>query len=434
MGVEYEGANGIDYAKFPQGLKFFAEQIKERGLKPALWIGGAVPNEMPLAKEKPEWFFDYSFRITDRKNLDVSLDEVREYMEGALEFFIKECGFEGIKLDFWSYAFEDSHPLLKNKIKSGYEWRDWWLGEIRKRLPEYGHFQTGCDIVMANPFLAEYFTNYRYGIDISSGNWEYITTNFLWGAACFATQTGDLFVPNSDSIGFLPNLSDSEALFWINYCLISRSLVEIAGWLYQNPDHPRMKWIKKAICCPNNGQNVFFADFDYRNPVTKGPEIWYLKSPHFSLIENNPCLPSRTVALFNIDDEIKEISLEASDLDLDIGDYVVTDIWSLETFSFDYFKRVVLPARSSRLFAINKIENDVVSVLDSNIKIDSVDYYEKNLVVQIAHKGNLELLLSQNPKKVEFNGGDLLTRTEEKTKSYLLAATLSKPGVLKITF
>ncbi|MCM8771840.1 MAG: hypothetical protein NC922_02000 [Candidatus Omnitrophica bacterium] len=56
--------------------------------------------------------------------MDISLLEVRKYIEEAIDFFIKESGLEGIKLDFWSYAFEDCLLLRKEKKQSGYQWRD----------------------------------------------------------------------------------------------------------------------------------------------------------------------------------------------------------------------------------------------------------------------------------------------------------------------
>ena len=73
-------------------------------------------------------------------------------------------------------------------------------------------------------------------------------TSMQWGAACFATHTGDLFVPNSDSVGIMPGLSDTEALFCINYCLVTHSMVEIAGRLSEAEDQTRIKILKKAVC------------------------------------------------------------------------------------------------------------------------------------------------------------------------------------------
>jgi hypothetical protein len=433
LGSPYEPNGGTDMKKFPSNLKGFTDKVKEKGIKPALWIGGHVPSETPLGKDKPDWFFDYSIRpcVKNSKKkcsyLDVSKPEVREYMSKALDFLLTESGFVGMKHDFWSYAFEDSRVRLENREQSGYEWRSWWLEEIRKRLPDYGYLQTGCDIVMANPFLAEKFTNYRYGIDIGSGKWEHVATNFLWGAACFALHIGDLFVPNSDSIGLLPGLSDDEAMFCINYCLISRSMVEVAGWLYQEPDHPRMKWVRKALCCPNNGQEVFFANYDYRKE-SKGPEAWYLKTPHFSLLENNEALPVRTFALFNLEDEAREISINMKDMDLPEGVWRITNVWTLESEIVEGSFAKKINGRGSALFAVSP--EDSCQVLDANIKVDSAEKIENGLKISFAHKGALELVLNFKPEKITANGESIPFDLQESKGNFNIDYNLPENGVI----
>ena len=154
LGVPYEGESGVDQKKFPKGLRHFTNQVKLLGLRPAVWIGGFCSKKTPIYKEHPEWFIDYDYRVKGSAPLDPSKAEVREYMTKALDKLITEYGFEGVKQDFWSYAFEDSNDLYRGeRDRSGYEMRDWWLKEFRRRLPEDAHFQTGCDIVMGNPFL-----------------------------------------------------------------------------------------------------------------------------------------------------------------------------------------------------------------------------------------------------------------------------------------
>ena len=353
IGSFYEDNNGIDETKFPSGFKDLTNKIKSRGLKPALWLGVQVPHAGPLFKEHPDWFIDYSYRMKAFGILDVSISEVREYMERALDFYIDTCGFEGVKLDFWTYSFEDSHDLLKNSNKSGYEWRAWWLEAIRKRLPEYGFLEIACDIGMGNPFLARYVTNYRYGIDIGNGKWENVRINFLWGAACFALHIGDMFIPNSDGVGLFPGLTDQETLSCINYCMISGSLVEASGWLYQEQDNPRMKWALKSLACPNNGRDVYFAQYDYRTDNASSPEIWYIKTPHFSLFTNDN-LPSRTMAIFNLGEQIKEYTFSSADFELDNdSEYYITNVWTNETMLLKDQMSITLDPHESIMFSIN---------------------------------------------------------------------------------
>jgi len=437
IGAPYEKDGGTDLARFPGNLARFTRKLKETGLRPALWIGGDVPSDTPLARKKKHWFFDYSVRTgtppseSRMQYLDVSKPEVREYMTKALDFLLTESGFEGMKHDFWSYAFEDGRVRLAGNERSGYEWRTWWLDEIRRRLPEDGYLQTGCDIVMGNPFLAEHFNNYRYGIDIGAGHWENVKINFLWGAACVALRIGDLFVPNSDSIGLLPGLTDEEALFCINYCLISRSMVEVAGWLYQQPDHPRMRWVRKALCCPNNGQDVHFAGYHYRKN-DEAPAIWYVRTPHFSRIAGNDTLPLRTVGVFNLHDAARRFAVEPSELGLPDASYTVTDVWTLESVAVSGTLTLELAGRSSKLLAVNPTR--APQVLDANIRVEHAERGASDLKIAFADRGDLELVLDFEPDNVRFAGAPMKHTVRAATDNWIVNAALPHAGTVRVSW
>ena len=335
LGVAYEGEEGIDKNKFPNGLKGYTDKIKEIGLKPAIWIGGFCPVKTKIYQEKPEWFIDYTYRVDWTQPLDVSQEQVREYMCYALDKFVSEYGFEGIKHDFWSYAFEDRHDLLKNKDKSGYEYREWWHKELRKRLPNYGYLETGCDVCMGNPFIGKYFNNYRFGDDIGAGSWVSIATTFFWGVAALSTHTGDLFIPNSDSIGLLPGLNDTDFMLVVNFQIITRTLVEISGrFSLVDEDNPRLKVIKRAVQYLNNGEDVYFAKYDYRRKGVNLPEIIYINSA-FDCDDNG----YKTVAVFNCEEATKTINFSNEDIGLPKGEHEVEFVWEnrtefLKEFSF----------------------------------------------------------------------------------------------------
>lgn len=353
MGVIYEGEAGVDKNKFPSGLDGYCEKIKQVGLLPAIWVGGFCPCNTKIFKEHPEWFVDYSYRVEETQPLDVSVSEVREYMEYALDTFIRKYGFEGLKIDFWSYSFEDSKDLLKNKEKSGYEYRKWWLSYMRKLLPEHGYMQTGCDVGMGNPFLGEYFDNYRYGLDVGAGDWKKVKTTMLWGCACFSTHVGDMFIPNGDSIGLMEGLNDTDFNFLLNYLLITHSLVEISG-LFSNPNanEKRIEVLKKATCGLNNGADVYFANFDYRKNDAFIPNVFYTSTPCFDDKDFNGEI-LRTVALFNFEESDREISFNIEDIGLEKGEYILTDVWSGEKVVGDGVK-VKLCAHGSKMYYVTK--------------------------------------------------------------------------------
>lgn len=401
LGVPYEN-DGIDYEKFPNGLKAFTDEIRVLGLRPALWIGGWIPVKSKIYKEHPEWVSDYSERLSRSQPLDVSVCKAREYMCNAIDTLITDYGFDSVKHDFWSYPFEASSNLYRNKDKTGYEYRRWWLTELRKRLPQDGYMQTGCDIALGNPFLGEFFNNYRYGIDVCSGNWDHVKTTILWGCACFATHTGDLFIPNSDAVGMLPDLNDTDFLCWIHYVWITHSMVELSGrYSLANLSEYRLKVLRKVTCNINNGQDVYFCGFDYRKNEQKVPEIMYTKTPHFSTEEGKDFMPLRTVALFNFSEEAKIIEVIPIDLGLSIEtNYVYTDVWNLEQ-SQEPILRVTLQPHESRMFAINEM-NDF-SIFDANLKMSNVIRKKNEVFFKTDATKTAELFVSKKVNSLKVN-------------------------------
>ncbi len=350
LGVPYEGEQGIDYKKFPSGLKGYTDKIKEIGLKPAVWIGGFCPVNTKIFKEKPEWFIDYRYRVDWTEPLDVSKSEVRDYMSFALEKFICEYGFEGVKHDFWSYAFEDRHDLLANKDKSGYEHRDWWLNEFTKRLPEYGFLGTACDLSMGNPFIGKYVNNYRFGEDIGAGNWEKVKRTVFLAVSVLSTHTGDLIIPNSDSIGMLPNLSDTDFMFVVNFQIISRTLVELSGRFSKvDIENPRFKVLQRALRYINNGENVYFVNYDYRKKGKVIPEIMYINSAFDSEDDNFV-----TVGVFNIEETDKTVEFSCKDLGLSDKKHQTEYVWENKVENEKDFKFNLKPHQSV-LLKIKKI-------------------------------------------------------------------------------
>ena len=406
LGVPYEGEEGVDKEKFPNGIRHFTDKLRLLGLRPAVWIGGYCPKASKISTERPDLMTCYASRENRNMVLDVSVPETREYMEKALDVMIYDWGFDGVKHDFWSYAFEVSEDLLKNKDRSGYEHRLWWLSEVRKRLPGDGYFQTGCDIVMGNPFLGTHFTNYRYGIDIGAGKWENLKTNYLWCIACLATHTGDLFVPNSDAVGMFPGLSDTDAEFCVNFILITRTMVELAGrFTLADKDDPRFKMLKKATCHINNGQDVYFADYDYRCADSPIPYKFYIKTPHFSN-ENAACLPCRTVALFNPEEENMLLSLTHASLGLDgSADYRLTDVWSGESYLLGEKIEFELLPHGSRLFSVNC--EDGYQIYDSNIELSRLVRSGKTLSADMSYSAEAVITLSHKPRIVKIDGEEI---------------------------
>lgn len=404
IGVPYDGENCIDPNKFPEGMRAYVDKVKALGYRPAIWIGGYAPSKTNIYEDnKDDWYIDYSYRMKNSHPFDFSVPEVRDYMQKSLDTFLGDWAYESVKLDFWSYQFETSGDFNRGKQRSGFEWRNWFSNEIRKRLPDDGYVLGCCDVCQGNPFIGKYFNNYRYGIDVGSGKWDLVRTSMLWGIACTATQTGDLYLPNSDSVSVFPDLSDLDFKYWTNYVLITRTMLEVAG-RYADMDKvnkERLAILQKATCNINNGQPVYLSKFDYRKPGKDLPNIMYIKTGHFTC-EEGKYLPLRTVGLFNADEEDKVVSFAPSDLGLKDGKYTLTDVWTGEVVELEGEYTTTLKPHESKLLSVNA--SGKLSVLDADVKLENVKGCAKRITFTVPYEKDGEITFSKAIKSVEVVG------------------------------
>lgn len=117
---------GIDYKKFPNGLKPVIDYIKSLGMKPGMWISvGSASTESKVYKEHPEWFVrDKNGKIA---NLQIPGEEFnhiqsacfstgwKDYIKGVLLKLAVDYGLEYMKLDFAVV----SSAYIFDKEKSG---------------------------------------------------------------------------------------------------------------------------------------------------------------------------------------------------------------------------------------------------------------------------------------------------------------------------
>jgi len=95
--------------KFPSGPTGLSQAIRDRGLKPGLWMAPFSPSvDSQLYADHPEWFLDpvaIGVPVTQGYGiLDLSHPEVHEYLHDLFTTFREEWGFEWLKLDFGYYA------------------------------------------------------------------------------------------------------------------------------------------------------------------------------------------------------------------------------------------------------------------------------------------------------------------------------------------
>jgi len=341
IGFAYNGAEaGVDKEKFPHGMAYIAEQIKERDLHPAIWVGLTTGDACPLVTEHPDWFLkDEQGEFIDagmKRIIDPSVPEARDYIHEVFKTIIIDWGYEGIKLDFWSYAFENIQMVYKNKEKSSLEWRSWLLKDIRSMLPEYGYIQTGCDIAMGNPFLGLFCDNYRYGLDVAEGDWGNLVKSIRWAGALMFITGNRFILPNSDAIGAMENLSEDEMRTWLTFCLVSGTSLELGGDLpFQ--DQKRLRYAQKVLSGLDNGREAYVAGLHQKYSGMVAPEIWCTGKRQFPLgkgPKTERIMEGRLIAVFNWEEKERSKRVDLGEIGLASGKrHRCVDFWTGEEFA-----------------------------------------------------------------------------------------------------
>jgi hypothetical protein len=100
--------------RFPGGMKFVADRIKEMGYVPGIWTPPyLVSPESELVRKHPEWVLKnsrgehYTFRMNDRDHLvmDPTYPGVLDYLEESYRKLSEDWGFSYFKFDFMRAVF-----------------------------------------------------------------------------------------------------------------------------------------------------------------------------------------------------------------------------------------------------------------------------------------------------------------------------------------
>ena len=94
------------------------------------------------------------------------------------------------------------------------------------------------------------------------------------------------------------------------------------------------------------------------------------------------------------------IGFSPADMKLKEGNYILTDVWSVEQKELKDQIEYTLPPHSSRMFSLNAA--DGTQIFDSNIRLEKID--ADNISFETDYEADAELLLNTNPERVFFNG------------------------------
>ncbi len=99
----------INPEKFPNGMKYIADKIHEKGMKAGLWLAPlSAQITSKVAKEHPDWLIrnKLGLKVLCGVNwggfygLDLEKAEVREYIKDFFNAILNEWGYDMVKLDF----------------------------------------------------------------------------------------------------------------------------------------------------------------------------------------------------------------------------------------------------------------------------------------------------------------------------------------------
>jgi len=179
----------IDSVKFPRGLKYLAEKIEAAGLIPGLWLAPfLITRRSRLFRERPEWLLS----ILSKRGrpvdagwnpnwdgvfycLDLSRDDVMEYLRSLMNRIIDDWGFRYIKLDFL-YAGFLSGKNSGGRAAEYYERAVALLTERTRNAAGLPLAYLGCGLPLGASY--RHFPLSRIGTDTKE-SWDWPVAKFI---------------------------------------------------------------------------------------------------------------------------------------------------------------------------------------------------------------------------------------------------------------
>ncbi|HRU05281.1 MAG TPA: alpha-galactosidase [Candidatus Brocadiia bacterium] len=221
-----------DSKLFPHGMKKTAQDIAAAGALPAIWTTPIVKRSSSLLAERPDWRLKLEGGrqwAGEIEYLDYSLSEVRDYVRKVWDVIFNQWGYVGVKLDFWTMAFEPPQVRYRNRDRTAIELRNQFWQDARDALPTGGYLLTCCAVNGGNPFLGRHADASRMGLDMGDGTWNDMHRAAAWLSVVAMFYRGSALLGDPDTIGWCPQCKPGENKLWASMALATGGMCEIGG-------------------------------------------------------------------------------------------------------------------------------------------------------------------------------------------------------------
>lgn len=327
-----------DSAKFPHGMRWLAETIRSKGVKPGLWI-------RPFkgwgdSEGTPEW--------ARGPTLDISHPDARNWLSQLARRLVREWGYEYLKFDFVTYDLYGcwGMELPENKGRLGTVAGDTITNITAYRLALEALregageecFLLGCNCLLAPAFGI--VDGMRIGDDVSAADWE---RTVLMGAKSVAPLQflhGNVWWNDPDCIMVHEPMSFSEARLWNVFVSFTGGLPIVSSKLYELPEE-RREILAKTLPVRHLHARPLSSDEEI-------PPIWWA-----SMGEGDEQIVK--IGLFNWGDGVREFELDPVSFGFSGSGPAPFEFREEKKAEFRQGRLVVkVPARDCRVVSLSK--------------------------------------------------------------------------------
>ena len=336
-----------DPEKYPHGMDYVAEKIKEAGFIPALWIAPThEPVETDFIKENPDtilldtcmWCGRFMYDITNPTFL-------KEYLPKAIAQ-VPKWGYEALKWDVLPYTLiwvDRIHQKLYDPECSTYDAYRRCMQMARDIVGE-DFYMLSCSGNNDRYVLSagDVFDGARIGGDIFT--WEEFKRSLIERVLRVYPYHNTLLYCDPDNLVLRPEFND------LNQARTRATIVSLLGLpatfgddLRELPED-RVELLRRSL------PTLDVHPMDMREQILEKDEIIV------NLVVNRPFETWNVAGVLNLHEEQKEITVDlAKDLGLEDGEYLIHEYWT-DTFygTVRGSLTVTLPACGCAALAVRK--------------------------------------------------------------------------------